>query len=147
MAAGLIGEFNHTIDAKGRLSVPSKFRTILGDTFVISKGIDQCLIVYSEEEWSAFQAKLNTLPTFDDDAREVKRFFGSGSAYVEVDQHGRILVPSNLQAYAGLTKEVTIVGTTDGKAEIWDTAAWNEREGRTNPKDAVKNLFSRGISI
>lgn len=145
--AGLIGEYNHTIDAKGRLSIPSKFRTVLGDSFVISKGIDSCLIVYSEEEWSAFQAKLNTLPSFDDDAREVKRFFGSGSAYVDVDAHGRILVPSNLQVYAGLSKDVTIVGTTDGKAEIWDTDKWNEREGRTSPKDAVKNLFSRGISI
>ena len=145
--AGLIGEFHHTIDTKGRLSVPSKFRTILGDTFVISKGIDPCLVVYSEDEWSAFQAKLNTLPTFDDDAREVKRFFGSGSAYVDVDSHGRILIPSNLQDYAGLSGEVTIVGTTDGKAEIWDTKSWEEREGRTNPKDAVKNLFSRGISI
>ena len=145
--AGLIGEFHHTIDTKGRLSVPSKFRTILGDTFVISKGIDPCLVVYSEDEWSAFQAKLNTLPTFDDDAREVKRFFGSGSAYVDVDSHGRILIPSNLQDYAGLSGDVTIVGTTDGKAEIWDTKAWEEREGRTNPKDAVKNLFSRGISI
>ena len=119
----------------------------MGDTFVISKGIDSCLVVYSEDEWSTFQAKLNTLPTFDDDAREVKRFFGSGSAYVEVDQHGRILVPANLIAYAGLTKDVTIVGTTDGKAEIWDTDKWNEREGRSNPKDAVKNLFARGISI
>ncbi len=145
--AGLIGEYNHTIDAKGRMSVPSKFRTVLGDSFVISKGIDKCLVVYSDEEWSAFQAKLNTLPNFDDDAREVKRFFGSGSAYVEVDAHGRILVPANLQEYAGLEKDVTIVGTTDGKAEIWATDTWNEREGKTNPKDAVKNLFNRGISI
>lgn len=145
--AGLIGEFNHTIDAKGRLSIPSKFRTVLGESFVISKGIDNCLIIYSNEEWSAFQAKLNTLPNFDDDAREVKRFFGSGSADVELDQHGRILIPSNLQKYAGLQKDVTIVGTTDGRAEIWDTEAWNEREGKTNPKAAVKNLFSRGISI
>lgn len=145
--AGLIGEYNHTIDAKGRLSVPSKFRTVLGDSFVISKGIDSCLVVYSEEEWSAFQAKLNTLPTFNDNAREVKRFFGSGSAYVEVDAHGRILVPANLQEYAGLTKDVTIVGTTDGKAEIWDTASWNAREGKTSPKEAIKNLFDMGIQI
>ncbi len=145
--AGLIGEYNHTIDAKGRLSVPSKFRTVLGDSFVISKGIDPCLVVYSEEEWSAFQAKLNTLPTFNDNAREVKRFFGSGSAYVEVDAHGRILVPANLQEYAGLTKDVTIVGTTDGKAEIWDTASWNAREGKASPKEAIKNLFDMGIQI
>ncbi len=145
--AGLIGEYNHTIDAKGRMSVPSKFRTVLGDSFVISKGIDKCLIVYSEEEWSAFQAKLNTLPTFDPNAREVKRFFGSGAAYVDVDSHGRILVPTNLQEYAGLSKDVTIVGTTDGKAEIWDTNNWNERAGRTNPEEAVKNLFDRGIVI
>jgi MraZ protein len=145
--AGLIGEYNHTIDAKGRLSVPSKFRTVLGDSFVISKGIDSCLVVYSEEEWSAFQAKLNTLPTFNDNAREVKRFFGSGSAYVEVDAHGRILVPANLQEYAGLTKDVTIVGTTDGKAEIWDTASWNAREGKASPKEAIKNLFDMGIQI
>ncbi len=144
---GLIGEYNHTIDAKGRLSVPSKFRTVLGDGFVISKGIDRCLIVYSEEEWNAFQAKLNALPTLDTAAREIRRFFGSGAAYVEVDAHGRILVPSNLQEYAGLTKDVTIVGTTDGKAEIWDTDEWNKKQTGIDPEEMVKSLFEKGITI
>lgn len=145
--ASLIGEFNHTIDSKGRLSIPSKFRNVLGDTFVISKGVDDCLVIYSQEEWDAFQEKLRALPTLDDSARELRRFFGSGSAYVELDPHGRILVPSILQAYAGLSREVTIVGTMDGKAEIWDTAKWNERSGISSPKDAIKNLMARGITI
>ncbi len=144
---GLIGEYHHTIDAKGRLSVPAKFRTVLGDQFVLSKGVDRCLTIYSQKEWGEFQDKLKALPTLDPSAREIKRFFGAGSVSVDVDPHGRILVPANLQEYAGLQKDVTIVGTTDGKAEVWDTKAWDEREGRIGPEEAIQNLFDRGIVI
>ncbi len=145
--AGLIGEFHHTIDAKGRMSVPSKFRTLLGERFVIAKGIDTCLTIYSSEEWNTFSEKLAQLPNFDDEAREIKRFFGAGSAEVEVDEHGRILVPSHLKEYAGLVKDVTIVGTTDGRAEVWNTESWNGREAKVSPKNAIKSLASKGIII
>ncbi len=145
--AGLIGEYNHTIDAKGRLSVPSKFRTVLGDSFVISKGFDGCLVIYSDDEWNDFSDKLNSLPSFDPQARQIKRFFGSGASRVDIDSHGRILVPAPLLEYAGLTRDVTIVGTADGRAEVWDTSRWNSENGNVSPEDAAKNLFERGIVI
>ncbi len=145
--AGLIGEFHHTIDAKGRMSVPSKFRTVLGDEFVISKGVEECLVIYSQSEWASLQEKLATLPRFDEAAQALREYFGSGSASVEVDQHGRILIPVNLQEHARLTKDVTIVGTMDGKAEIWDSETWSARAAKIDPKAAIKALFEKGISI
>jgi len=145
--AGLIGEYNHTIDSKGRLSIPSKFRAVLGESFVISRGVDPCLIIYTEEDWNAFTEKISQLQLNDPSARDIKRFFGAGSANVEIDAHGRILIPSKLQAYAGLTKDVTIVGTIDGKAEIWDSARWEEKENSIDHLGAFDDLFTRGINI
>ena len=144
---GLIGEYNRTIDAKGRMSVPSKFSSVLGESFVISKGFDGCLVIYSDEEWTLFSEKLNSLPSFDPQARQIKRFFGSGATRVDIDSHGRVLVPASLMEYAGLKKDVTIVGTADGRAEVWDTDKWNAEAGNVSPEDAAKNLFERGIVI
>ncbi len=144
---GLIGEYNRTIDAKGRMSVPSKFVNVLGDSFVISKGLDGCLVIYTDEEWDKFSEKLKELPGTDRASRSLKRFFGSGASRVEIDAHGRILVPGPLIAYAGLNKDVTIVGTADGKAEVWDSARWLETNGDVSPEDAAQNLFERGISF
>ena len=144
---GLIGEYNRTIDAKGRMSVPSKFIGVLGNSFVISKGFDGCLVIYSDEEWTEFSEKLNSLPSFDPQARQIKRFFGSGASRVDIDAHGRILVPAPLIEYAGLKKDVTIVGTADGRAEVWDTDKWNSENGNVSPEDAAKNLFDRGIIL
>ena len=89
-----MGEYNHTIDAKGRLIVPSKFREALGDTFVVTKGLDGCLFVYDNEEWQAFEEKLRSLPITNKEARQFARFFLAGAAEVEVDKQGRILVPN-----------------------------------------------------
>ncbi len=144
---GLIGEFHHTIDAKGRLSVPSKFRTVLGDRFVITKGFDKCLTIYSVEDWEAFQDNMAKLNNLDPAVRELKRFFGSAASEVVIDPHGRVLIPANLQGYAGLTKDVTIVGTTDGKAEIWDSAAWEEKQGGMDPLAAAQSLLNSGIML
>ena len=144
---GLIGEYNRTIDAKGRMSVPSKFLGDLGNSFVISKGFDGCLVIYSDEEWTEFSEKLNSLPSFDPEARKIKRFFGSGASRVEIDAHGRILVPAPLIEHAGLKKDVVIVGTADGRAEVWDADKWNSENGNISPEDAAKNLFDRGIVL
>ena len=84
-----MGEYNHTIDAKGRLIVPSKFREALGDTFVVTKGLDGCLFVYDNEEWQAFEEKLRSLPITNKEARQFARFFLAGAAEVEVDKQGR----------------------------------------------------------
>ena len=144
---GLIGEYNRTIDAKGRMSVPSKFSTVLGESFVISKGFDGCLVIYSDEEWNLFSEKLNSLPSFDPQARQIKRFFGSGATRVDIDSHGRVLVPASLMEYAGLKKDVTIVGTADGRAEVWDTARWNAINEGVNPEEAAQSLFEKGIIL
>ena len=144
---GLIGEYNRTIDAKGRMSVPSKFSTVLGESFVISKGFDGCLVIYSDEEWNLFSEKLNSLPSFDPQARQIKRFFGSGASRVDIDAHGIVLVPASLIEYAGLSKDVTIVGTADGRAEVWDSAKWNSQNDEISPEEAAQSLFEKGIIL
>lgn len=119
-----MSEYNHTIDAKGRLSIPSKFRGILGKEFVISKGIESCLYVYANEDWEKFEQNLTSLPLINKEARQFARFFLAGAASVELDPQGRILVPTGLREYAGLKKDVVLVGVGT-RIEIWDTEKWN----------------------
>ena len=99
-----MGEYNHTIDTKGRLIIPSKFREVLGEEFVVTKGLDGCLFVFDNNEWSAFEEKLKTLPITNKDARKFVRFFLAGAASVEVDKQGRILIPSVLREFSELQK-------------------------------------------
>ena len=129
------------------MSVPSKFCTVLGDSFVISKGFDGCLVIYTDEEWDNFSEKLRQLNSADAVSRSIKRFFGSGASRVEIDAHGRILVPAPLIQHAGLRKDVTIVGTADGRAEVWDSDKWNEMNSDISPEDAAQSLFEKGISL
>ncbi len=105
-----MGEYNHTIDAKGRLIIPSKFREILGDVFVVTKGLDGCLFVYDNEEWKRFEEKLRSLPITNKEARQFVRFFLAGATEAEVDKQGRILIPNVLREFAELTKDVVLVG-------------------------------------
>lgn len=143
----LMGTHFHTIDSKGRLSIPSKFRSVLGESFVISMGMDHNLYLYSDEAWSSFQDALNNLNMLESATRTVKRFFAGGSARVEVDSHGRILVPANLQQFAGLTKDVTIVGTGNGRAEIWDSEAYQNSLVDMDINQALDTLFNQGVVI
>ena len=106
----LNGEFNHSIDTKGRLIIPSKFRESLGEHFVITKGMDGCLFVYPDNEWSAFEDKLRELPLTNKKARDFKRFFLGSAVDGELDKQGRVLISSALRAYAGLEKEVVLAG-------------------------------------
>ena len=108
-----MGQYNHTIDTKGRLIVPSKFRERLGDEFVVSKGMDGCLFVYANEDWTAFEQKLTSLPLINKEARKFARFFLAGASQVEVDKQGRILIASNLREFAGLDKDVVLVGVQE----------------------------------
>ena len=105
-----MSEYNHTVDTKGRLIVPSKFREQLGDEFVVTKGMDGCLFMYANDDWSAFEQKLTSLPLINKEARKCARFFLAGAAQVEVDKQGRILLPANLRQFAGLEKDVVLVG-------------------------------------
>lgn len=116
------GEFQHTMDAKGRLFVPAKLREELGDSFIVTKGLDECLFVYAQKEWEALEDKIRALPMSK--SRQLQRFFLSSAADVTVDKQGRIVVPPVLREYAGLTHEVTIIGVLE-RAEIWDRAKWN----------------------
>jgi len=121
----LLGEYRHNVDVKGRVSVPSKFRNDLGQTFVITKGLDNCLFMYSKQEWETFELKLKELPLTNQDARSFVRFFFAGAAECEVDKQGRINIPQNLREYANIQKDVVIVGVAT-RAEIWDSENWNK---------------------
>ena len=120
-----IGEYNHTIDSKGRLIVPAKFRESLGDEFVVTKGLDGCLFVYPMEEWNVFTNKLKDLPLTKKDARQFSRFFLAGAASCEVDKQGRILIPSVLRDFAGLEKDAVLVGVSS-RIEIWSKSRWDD---------------------
>lgn len=117
------GENNHTIDAKGRLIIPAKYREVLGDTFYVTKGLDGCLFVYDNTEWANFEEKLNSLPLTSKDARKFVRFFLAGAVMAEVDKQGRILLPASLRKYAELEKDVVLAGVGK-RIEIWNKEKW-----------------------
>lgn len=119
-----MGEFQHSIDAKGRLIVPVKFREGLGDTFVVTKGLDKCLFVYPMAQWDVLEGKLTALPFTDPNARAFVRVFFSGASECEVDKQGRILLPANLREYAHVEKDVVLVGVSN-RVEIWSKDIWD----------------------
>ena len=141
-----MGEYNHTIDAKGRLIIPSKFRETLGDEFVVTKGLDGCLFVYDNNEWSAFEEKLKSLPLTNKDARQFVRFFLAGATLAEVDKQGRILVPANLRQFAGLEKEVVLVGVAS-RVEIWSKAKWEETASYDDVEEIAEHMAELGLGI
>ncbi len=120
-----MGEYRHTIDAKGRLIVPSRFREELGDCFVITRGLDNCLFVYPQREWALIERKLKALPFTKADARAFMRFFFSGAVEVEQDRQGRVLIPSNLRNYAGIKRDVVVIGVSN-RVEVWSQEKWEE---------------------
>lgn len=121
----LLGEYRHNVDTKGRVSVPSKFRGDLGLSFVVTKGLDNCLYLYSKDEWVKFEDKLKQLPITNQDARSFVRFFFAGAAECEVDKQGRINIPQNLREYANIQKDVVIVGVST-RVEIWSSDNWDK---------------------
>jgi MraZ protein len=118
-----MGEFQHTIDGKGRLIIPVKFRDCLGEKFIITKGLDNCLFGYPVSEWSALEQKLKALPFTKADARAFVRFFFSGATECELDKQGRILLPQNLRDYADLSKDIVLIGVSN-RIEIWNKDKW-----------------------
>ncbi len=125
------GEYLHSIDTKGRIIVPAKFREDLGEKFIVTKGLDNCLFVYSLEEWSNLEAKLRDLPFTDKDVRIFTRFFFAGATECEVDKQGRINIPQNLREYAKFTKDVYAIGVST-RVELWDKSRWEEYSGDDN---------------
>jgi len=120
-----IGEFRHTVDEKGRLIMPSKFRDGLNDRFVATRGLDNCLFVYPLSEWASLEEKLKTLPFTRAETRAFTRLFLAGASECEIDKQGRFVVPVPLREYAGLEKDVVIIGVSS-RIEIWSQAGWDE---------------------
>lgn len=141
-----MGEYNHTIDAKGRLIIPSKFRETLGDEFVVTKGLDGCLFVYDNAEWGNFESKLKTLPLTNKDARQFVRFFLAGAASVEVDKQGRILLPSVLREFGQLAKDVILVGV-GSRIEIWSRERWEGTSDTLDMDEIAERMSEMGFGI
>ncbi len=141
---GFIGEYNHTVDAKGRVIVPSKFREILGDEFIVTKGLDHCLCAYENSEWDKFEKKLADLPTNSRDTRQLTRFFLSGATACEVDKQGRILLPAVLRTFAQIEKDAVLVGNGN-RVEIWSRDRWTEANNYDDIEDIAEGL--EGFSI
>ena len=141
-----MGEFNHTIDAKGRLIIPSRFREELGQEFVMTKGLDGCLFVFPQNEWESFQGKLKTLPLINKDARKFSRFFMAGAAPCEMDKQGRTLIPANLLEKAGLEKDIVFVGVM-GKVEIWSKERYLENNDFDDMDEIAEHMAELGIGI
>lgn len=141
-----MGEYNHTVDAKGRLIVPSKFRENLGDEFVVTKGLDGCLFVYDNNEWTAFEEKLKTLPLTNKEARQFVRFFLAGAASLEVDKQGRILLPANLREFAGLDKEAVLIGVAS-RIEIWSKERYEGAVSYEDVDEIAEHMTELGLSI
>ena len=138
----LIGEYRHNIDDKGRIIIPSKFREEIGMKFVVTRGLDGCLFVYSMDEWNKIVSKLQTLPFTKKDARTFMRFFLSGATVCEFDKQGRINLTNSLILYAGIQKECTIIGVND-RLEIWASEKLDSimEENELNFSDIAENLF------
>ena len=118
-----MGEFRHSIDSKGRLIMPAKFRENLGEQFVVTRGLDRCLFVYPRTEWSVLEEKIKTLPITKKDVRAFMRTLFSGATECEVDKQGRINLPNNLLEYAKIEKDVVIIGVST-RVEIWSASEW-----------------------
>ncbi|MFY9278811.1 MAG: division/cell wall cluster transcriptional repressor MraZ [Caldicoprobacterales bacterium] len=146
MRVVFIGEYQHILDPKGRVIMPSKFRDGLGDKFVVTKGLDHCLFVYPQNEWQELERKLRTLPLTSKDARAFTRFFFAGATECELDKQGRILIPANLREYAELTKELVIIGVAS-RVEIWSKEKWDDYNDDANldHQSIVEKMAELGI--
>lgn len=138
----LMGEYHHTIDDKGRIIIPSKFREELGQEFIVTRGLEECLFVYPKDKWDKIVLKLNTLPFTKKDARSFMRFFLSGATAMELDKQGRINITSPLISYADLKKDCIVIGVGD-RLEIWSNDKWNEfyLGNKDALSDIAENLF------
>jgi len=142
-----IGEYHHTIDDKGRLTIPSKLRDELGNSFILTRGLDGCLFIYPSNEWANVVNKYKELPNIKE-ARNFMRFLLSGATVCEFDKHGRINITSPLLSYASLTKDCIIIGVND-RLEVWSKERWENfvSENEESFSDMADHLFSSNIDI
>ena len=141
----LIGEYQHSLDTKGRVNFPAKLREDLGESFILSKGLgDECLFVYSNEEWDKLTQKLNNLPLSK--ARALQRFLFAGATRVQPDKQGRILVPQTLREFAGLEKDVVLTGNLN-RIEVWSKEKWSENCDYDDMDSIAEGMQDMGIII
>jgi MraZ protein len=136
-----IGEYQHAIDNKNRMIIPSKFREGLDEAFVLTKGLDGCLYAYPMEEWKILEEKLKKLPLTNKDARAFVRFFFSGANEVDIDKQGRSLIPQNLLEYADIKKEIVSIGVST-RIEIWSKEKWGEYNSQNLDYDGIAEKMS-----
>ncbi len=141
-----LGTFEHNMDDKNRLIIPAKYREELGNTFYITRGLENCLFLYSEKEWNQLVEKLNTLTFTKKDARNFMRFFYSGATTLELDKQGRISIPSYLVEYANITHTCKIIGVGE-RLEIWAEGTWNDFYFReeSSLSESAEHLFEEGM--
>ena len=142
----LIGEYEHSLDTKGRLILPAKIREDMGETFIVTKGLDGCLFGFSQTEWANFEEKLKTLPLTNKNARDFVRFFLSGATECEMDKQGRFLIVANLREYANLEKDAVIIGVGT-RIEIWNKEKWKKYNSDENisADEIAENMTMLGI--
>lgn len=133
----LMGQYEHSIDPKNRINFPARFRELLGDSFILTVGLDECVAVYSQEEWDKLEQKISQLPMSK--ARSIKRYFFSNAVIAEPDKQGRILLPPHLREYAHLDKDVIVTGVSD-HAEIWDRTHWQSCIGHLTSESVAEAM-------
>lgn len=141
-----IGEYQHSIDDKGRVHIPARFREALGSAFVLTRGLDNCLFAFPLVEWAKLEEKLKGLPFTKGDARAFTRFFFAGAAEVELDRQGRVVVPPHLRQYAKLERDVVVLGVSD-RVEIWAKDVWDayERQTDLSYEEVAEKLIDFGM--
>lgn len=141
-----IGEYQHTIDEKGRVAIPVKFRAKLSGGAVVTRGLDNCLFLYSREEWEKLANKLATLPISQADARAFARLMLAGAMDVELDKQGRVVLPAYLRGYAGMKNSVVVAGLFN-RVEIWDEGAWKSYKANAEKESSsiAEHLSNLGV--
>lgn len=143
-----MGEYHHSLDEKGRLIIPAKFREGLESSFVVTRGLEGCLFLYSQMNWQKVMTQLNTLPFTKKDARNFSRFFLSGAIQSEFDKQGRVSITPSLKEYAGLIKDCVIIGVGE-RLEIWSEEAWQKffQENQADFSDIAEHLFDENLDL
>lgn len=141
-----MGEFQHTMDAKGRLTMPARFRELLGEKFIVTRGLDGCLFGYPLTQWEKLETKLAEMPLAKKDARTFVRFFYSGATECEIDKQGRINIPLSLRTHGGLEKNCVVVGVSN-RIEIWDESRWKEFSNTAEASfdEIAENMIDFGL--
>jgi transcriptional regulator MraZ len=140
-----LGEFEHSIDDKGRLAIPAKFRPALDDGLFITRGLDRCLVIWDGDSWRGMAQRVRDLNPWQGDARRMQRHFFSGAVQAQPDKLGRVVIPQYLRSYAGLEDEVVVVGLAD-RIEVWARSEWERERGdaERNSADLAEHLAQGG---